>query len=162
MVWTFTSSLPITLFIVPLPIFSGSTNSFKWVNLTCNDLDIPWWGPQGGFRSTLKRDCLWLQSSSSRRRMTLYDYMLIIGGLNKVMVCNCYMLPLILELIDRVQIGHVFTKIDLRRAYNLLRIKINDKWKTIWPFWIQGNAIWPDQCSNGCSTHDEWYNFRSI
>mgnify|MGYP002775722446 CR=1 FL=1 len=41
------------------------------------------------------------------------------------------MLPLILELLDRVQIGHVFTKIDLRTNYNLMRIKINDKWKTI-------------------------------
>ena len=53
-------------------------------------------------------------------------------GLHKIDVCNCYPLPLSLELLDRLRIGNIFSKIDLWGAYNLpVRIKLGDEWKTV-------------------------------
>lgn len=51
-------------------------------------------------------------------------------GLNKITVKNRYPLPLIPELLDRLRKAKIFTKIDLRGAYNLLRIAEGDEWKT--------------------------------
>ena len=51
-------------------------------------------------------------------------------GLNKITVRNRYLLPLIPELLDRLRTGKIFSKIDLRGAYNLVRIKPRDEWKT--------------------------------
>jgi len=51
-------------------------------------------------------------------------------GLNKVTIMNCYSLPLMNELRDRVQGAKIFTKIDLKWGYNLICIKEGDEWKT--------------------------------
>lgn len=51
-------------------------------------------------------------------------------GLNAITVKNRYPLPLIPELLDRLRTAKVFTKIDLRGAYNLLRIAEGDERKT--------------------------------
>lgn len=51
-------------------------------------------------------------------------------GLNDITVKNRYPLPLIPELFDRVKGASIFTKLDLRGAYNLIRIKEDDEWKT--------------------------------
>ena len=51
-------------------------------------------------------------------------------GLNKVTIKNRYPLPLIPEALDRLKHAKVFTKLDLRGAYNLVRIKEGDEWKT--------------------------------
>ena len=51
-------------------------------------------------------------------------------GLNRVTIRNRYPLPLIPELLDRLRTGMVFSKIDLRGAYNLVRIRPGDEWKT--------------------------------
>jgi hypothetical protein len=51
-------------------------------------------------------------------------------GLNKITKKNQYPLPLILGLLDRLRTGKIFTKLDLRGAYNLLRIRPGDEWKT--------------------------------
>ena len=51
-------------------------------------------------------------------------------GLNKVTVKNRYPLPLISELLDRLQGATIFTRIDLRGAYNLVRIASGEEWKT--------------------------------
>jgi hypothetical protein len=51
-------------------------------------------------------------------------------GLNKITQKNRYPLPLILGLLDRLRTGKIFTKLDLREAYNLLRIRPGDEWKT--------------------------------
>ena len=52
-------------------------------------------------------------------------------GLNKVTKKNRYPLHLISGLLK--QLGHtkIFTKIDLRGAYNLVQIKEGDEWKTV-------------------------------
>ena len=48
-------------------------------------------------------------------------------GLNAVTVKNRYPLPLISEIIDRVQGAYYFSKIDLKDAYYRLRIKVGDE-----------------------------------
>jgi Reverse transcriptase (RNA-dependent DNA polymerase) len=49
--------------------------------------------------------------------------------LNDGTVKNVYLLPLILEIIDKVGKAKVFTKLDLRWGYNNVRIKEVDEWK---------------------------------
>jgi hypothetical protein len=51
-------------------------------------------------------------------------------GLNNVTVKNSYPLPLIHELQDRLQGATIFTKLDVPGAYNRIRIKEGDEWKT--------------------------------
>ncbi|SOV04526.1 uncharacterized protein UDID_17112 [Ustilago sp. UG-2017a] len=51
-------------------------------------------------------------------------------GLNRITIRNRYPLPLIDELLDRLCEARFFTRIDLRGAYNLLRIAKGDEWKT--------------------------------
>jgi hypothetical protein len=52
------------------------------------------------------------------------------GGLNKVTIQNKYALPLISRLLERLSGANVFTKLDLRGSYNLVRIHPGDEWKT--------------------------------
>jgi hypothetical protein len=51
-------------------------------------------------------------------------------GLNKVIKKNHYLLPLISGLLEQLGSAKIFTKIDLRGAYNLVRVKEGDEWKT--------------------------------
>lgn len=51
-------------------------------------------------------------------------------GINKITIKNRYPLPLISESLDRLRSAKIFTKLDLRGAYNLVRIKNGDEWKT--------------------------------
>ncbi|XP_073448026.1 uncharacterized protein [Aquarana catesbeiana] len=50
--------------------------------------------------------------------------------LNKVTIKNRYPLPLMPELFQRLGSAKIFTKLDLRGAYNLIRIREGDEWKT--------------------------------
>ena len=51
-------------------------------------------------------------------------------GLNKLTILNRYPLPLMYELRDHVRGAKIFTKLDLKSGYNLIRIIEGDKWKT--------------------------------
>lgn len=51
-------------------------------------------------------------------------------GLNNVTKRNSSPIPLIQETLDRLNGSKVFTKLDLRGAYNLLRMRSGDEWKT--------------------------------
>ena len=51
-------------------------------------------------------------------------------GLNDITVKNRYPLPLMSEAFELLQGATIFTKLDLRNAYHLVRIKEGDKWKT--------------------------------
>ena len=50
-------------------------------------------------------------------------------GLNKVAILNRYPLSLVNELRDRVRGPKIFTNLDLKAGYNLIRIKQGDEWK---------------------------------
>jgi hypothetical protein len=52
-------------------------------------------------------------------------------GLNKVTIKNRYPLPLISGLLDQLGQAKIYTKLDLCGAYNLVRIKEGDEWKTV-------------------------------
>lgn len=51
-------------------------------------------------------------------------------GLNDISVKNCYPLPLISSTFKPLQGPTVFSKLDLRNAYHLVRIREGDEWKT--------------------------------
>ncbi|EIW71197.1 hypothetical protein TREMEDRAFT_26998 [Tremella mesenterica DSM 1558] len=50
-------------------------------------------------------------------------------ALNKVTIKDSYPMPLISTLLDRLQLGRIFTKLDLKGAYQLVRIKEGDEQK---------------------------------
>ena len=50
--------------------------------------------------------------------------------LNKLTIINKYPLPLMTELRERVAGATVFTKLDLKDSYHLIRIRKGDEWKT--------------------------------
>ncbi|KAI2662297.1 Transposon Tf2-6 polyprotein [Labeo rohita] len=50
-------------------------------------------------------------------------------GLNKIMVRNRYPLPLMATAFELLQGASIFTKLDLRNAYHLVRIQQGDEWK---------------------------------
>ena len=51
-------------------------------------------------------------------------------GLNKISKKDRYPLPLICDLLDSPGKARIYTKIDLRHAYHLVRIREGDEWKT--------------------------------
>ena len=51
-------------------------------------------------------------------------------ALNSITIKNRYPLLLISEILDRVRGAAIFTRLDLRGAYNLIRIKEGDEHKT--------------------------------
>ena len=51
-------------------------------------------------------------------------------GLNKITRKDRYPLPLVSDLLDAPRKARIYTKIDLRHAYNLVRIAPGDEWKT--------------------------------
>jgi hypothetical protein len=69
--------------------------------------------------------CFFVKKKDGSLRMCI-DY----RGLNKITVKNRYALPLIPDLIRTLSKAKVFTTLDLRGAYNLLRVKKGDEWKT--------------------------------
>ncbi len=51
-------------------------------------------------------------------------------GLNLITQKNRYLLPLISGAFDRVVGAKIYTKLDIRAAYNRIRVKAGDEWKT--------------------------------
>ena len=68
---------------------------------------------------------LFVPKKNGKMRMCV-DY----RQLNDITIKNRYPLPLISELRDRLHGANYFTTLDLKGAYNLIRIKEGDEWKT--------------------------------
>jgi len=68
---------------------------------------------------------LFIKKKDGSLRLTV-DY----RGLNRISRKDLYPLPLIPDPLDGLRAAHVFSKIDLRGAYNLVRISDGDEWKT--------------------------------
>ena len=51
-------------------------------------------------------------------------------NLNVITVKNRYFISLIKQLFNRLMKATIFTKLNIRSAYNALRIRIDDEWKT--------------------------------
>jgi len=51
-------------------------------------------------------------------------------GLNKITRKDRYPIPLVADLLDAPKKARIYTKIDLRHAYHLVRISEGDEWKT--------------------------------
>ena len=64
-------------------------------------------------------------SKKNGSKQMVMDY----RNLNNQTVKNNYLLPLITELIDNMGSKKVFTKMDLRWGFNIIRIKEGDEWK---------------------------------
>jgi hypothetical protein len=56
-------------------------------------------------------------------------------GLNKVTIKNRHPLPLISEILDRLQGAGYYTKLDLKDAYHRIQIQPGDEWKTAFRTW---------------------------
>lgn len=75
-------------------------------------------------------------------------------GLNAITTKNRYPLPLIDDLLDRVQGCTIFSVIDLKNAFNLIRIREGDEWKTAFrtPLGLYEYLVMPFGLSNAPST----------
>ena len=86
--------------------------------------------------------------------------------LNSITVKNRYPLPLISDLLDRLKHASVFSKIDLRGAYNLLRIAEGDEWKTAFrtPYGLFEYKVMPFGLTNAPASfqHLMNHNFRDM
>ena len=80
--------------------------------------------------------------------------------LNDIMIKNRYPLPSISELQDRLQGAKIFTKIDLRGAYNLVRIRKGQEWMTAFRtrYGIYKYTVMPFGLTNAPATCQELVN----
>ena len=65
--------------------------------------------------------------------------------LNEMTIKNRYPLPLISDILFNAGKGSIFTKLDLRGAYNLVRMKAEEEWKTAFrtPFGLFEYLVMP-------------------
>ena len=99
---------------------------------------------------------LFVPKSRGRGLRLCVDY----RGLNKIIIRNRYPLPLMDELRDRVTGSKRFTKLDLMTAYNNIRIKKGDEYKTAFRT-RYGHYEWnviPLGLCNALATFQEYIN----
>ncbi len=71
-----------------------------------------------------------MQSSLCQRRTENYDSLQTFRPTNEVTIKDRYPLPLISELQDQLRKAKWFTALDLKGAFNLIRMKEGEEWKT--------------------------------
>lgn len=84
-------------------------------------------------------------------------------GLNAITKKNRYPLPLIDDLLDRVQGCSHFTVLDLKNAFNLVRVKEGDEWKTAFrsPLGLYEYLVMPFGLTNAPATCQNLYDYAS-
>jgi hypothetical protein len=79
---------------------------------------------------------------------------------------NSYPLPLTEDLIEKLQDAKIFTKLDLKSGYSLMRIKEGDKWKTVFKtkYGLFKYLIMPFRLSNAPAVFQHLMNniFRDL
>jgi hypothetical protein len=75
--------------------------------------------------SPLGAPCFYVKKPNGGLRLCV-DY----RGLNAITRKNGYPLPLISDLLERLQSARIFSSLDLPDAYHLVRIRAGDEWKT--------------------------------
>jgi hypothetical protein len=105
---------------------------------------------------------IFVPKAHSRGLRLCVDY----RGLNKVSIANRYPLPIMSELQDRVRGAKIFTKIDLKNGYNLIRIKPGDEWRTAFKTWygLYEYTVMPFGLSKAPATFQNMMNhiFRDL
>lgn len=76
-------------------------------------------------RSSAASPVIFVKKKDGKLRLCV-DY----RSLNAITIKNRYPIPRVGDLLDRVEGCTIFTKIDLQHAFNLLRIRKGDEWKT--------------------------------
>jgi hypothetical protein len=75
-----------------------------------------------GSKSPAAPPILFVPKAHGRGLRLCVDY----RGINKITIANRYPLPIMSELQDRVPNSQIFTKIDLKTGYHMIRIKDGD------------------------------------
>ena len=106
-------------------------------------------------QSSARYSILFVLKSDGSLRLCV-DY----WALNNITVKNSYLLPLISELQDQFQGVQWFTKFDISGAFNQIRIKEGDKWKTT--FWMRSELyeylVMPFRLTNASATFQTFIN----
>jgi hypothetical protein len=92
----------------------------EWLKQTLETGKIRW------SKSPASAPIIFVPKAHGRGLHLCVDY----RGINKMTIANRYPLPIMTELQDRVCGSKIFTKIDLKNAYHLIRITEGDEWKT--------------------------------
>jgi hypothetical protein len=81
-------------------------------------------------------------------------------GLNSGIIPNRYLIPLISEILNRLGEVVIFTKLDLRNAYHLIRIKEGHEWMTAFRtrFGLFEYLVLPFSLSNGPAMFQAYIN----
>ena len=81
-------------------------------------------------------------------------------ALNAITVKNQYPLPLIKETLERVCKAKIFSKIDIIAAFNKLRIKEGEEWKTAFRtrYGLYEYLVMPFRLANGFSSFQNYIN----
>ena len=106
-------------------------------------------------RSPVASPVLFVQKKNGDLRFCI-DY----RKLNDITIKNRYPLPLISETLDRLSKAKYFTKLDIISAFNNLRIKEGDEWKTAFTtrYGLYEYLVMPFGLCNGPSSFQAYIN----
>ena len=105
------------------PIYPLSEKQLKALRTYLDDMLAQ--GKISRIKSPAGAPILFVPKPDSRLRLVV-NY----RGLNKVTIHNKYLIPMMTELKDRVKDAQIFTKLDLKDGFHLIRIRQGDEWKT--------------------------------
>jgi hypothetical protein len=77
-------------------------------------------------KSPARSPILFVPKAHGRGLRLCVDY----RELNKITIANRYHLPIMSKLQDRIRGARIFTNLDLKIGYHLIRVKKGDEWKT--------------------------------
>ena len=77
-------------------------------------------------RSPVGAPSFFVKKKDTAQLRLVVDY----KNLNSNTISDAYPLPLIPEMLERLSEAKIFTRLDLRGAYNLIRVREGDEWKT--------------------------------